>query len=435
MWCLRLRPAWFPVRMALPACVLWATAMPGLPVALAQQALKEEARTLELQKRYPESIERYRASLEQQPDDDDTRGALAKLLSWQGQYDEAEQLYRGILTRHPIDHDVRTALARLLSWQRRLPEAEVLYQELLRETPDDGEVRRGLGDVLFWQGQSREALVQYRLAQAVVKDPELGQRIEQLTAELEMPVRVPVGSTGGQVRLPYRDYLKAGYSHYSYTKGIPNERDFLLEGAKSFGDKTLIARIEPLNRFGFHDTPLSAELYSPLWQKAWGYIAGQATVNPSFAPNYSVTGEVVQGMGLVHPSLARVELSMGYRRLLYKKDNIDLITPGFNLYLPYSVWITEKIYFVPNTGAITLSSQITWRPADRLQLFASYGFGTSGERIVATQDFARVTSHIIQGGVIFPIASKFSGEAVGYYEDRGILYIRRGGTFNLIYHW
>ncbi len=397
--------------------------------------LLEQAKFYEAQQRYAEATEAYRQYLEGQPGNDEARAALAKVLSWQDRYEESERLYRDILSRHPQDRDVRTGLAKVLSWTKRLPESRALYEALVRESPDDAEARRGLGDVLLWSGSPRDALAQYEAAQAVAPSAEVARQIEKINADLNPSPRAPVGLPGGPLRLPYRDYVKAGYSHFSYTKGVPNERDGLFEVAKSFGDKTLIGRIEPLNRFGSHDTPVSAEFYSPLWARAWGYIAGQATINPSFAPNYSVTGEVAQGLGGLHPALGRAELTFGYRRLLYKKDNIDLLTPGLNIYLPFNFWITEKIYFVPDTGAVTLSSQLTWRPADRVQLFVSGGFGTSGERIVATQDFTRVNSRTFQGGVTFPISTKFSGEAVGYYEDRGVLYVRRGGTFNLIYHW
>ena len=54
-----------------------------------------------------------------------------------------------------------------------------------------------------------------------------------------------------------------------------DERDLLFEIAKPFGNQTLVLRVEPINRFGFHDTPFSAEFYSPLWQRAWGYVAAQ----------------------------------------------------------------------------------------------------------------------------------------------------------------
>ncbi|HJT20965.1 MAG TPA: tetratricopeptide repeat protein [Nitrospira sp.] len=403
------------------------------PVSTGNQRWLQEAKEFEQSQRYAEATERYRRYLAEHPEDDEVRGSLARVLSWQEEYREAEELYRDILSRHPTDQDIRAALARLLSWQKRFPEAQKIYEEILLENPSNWEAERGLADVFLWSGRHKDALRHYETVLAATQDPEVARRVEGLKAE-RSPV-APVGGTPDILRLPYRDYLKAGYSHFSYTKGLPDERDFLIEAAKPLGDKTFIARIEPLNRFGFHDTPVSAELYSPLWQRAWGYIGAQATVNPSFAPNYSVVADLYQGLGAVYPRFSPLELSFGYRRLLYKKDNIDLLLPGFNLYLPFNVWVTEKVYYVPDTGSITLSSQITWRPTDRIQMYASYGFGTSGERIVATQDFIRVNSRIVQGGVIFPISTKLSGEANLYYEDRSTLYIRRGGTFNLIYHW
>ena len=119
----------------------------------------------------------------------------------------------------------------------------------------------------------------------------------------------------------------------------------------------------------------------------------------------------------------------------FKQEGIDLLEPGVTIYLPFNFWLTEKIYYVPEQGSITLSSQLTWRPTDRLQLFASGGFGTSGERIIAIRFFTRVSSRILQGGAIFPISERFSGELLGYYEDRSTLYVRRGVTSNLIWHW
>jgi len=289
--------------------------------------------------------------------------------------------------------------------------------------------------VAFWRGNRTEALRLYESIFVETNDQEVQRQIQSVKAELVASLRAPTGQGLTGLRLPYRDYAKVGYGHYSYTQNQPDERDLLFEVAKPIGDQTLVVRVEPINRFGFHDTPVSAEYYSPLWQRAWGYVAAQGTINPSFAPNYSFVGEVTQGLGSVHSSLAPVEVSFGYRRLNYKEDDIDLLLPGLTLYLPFNLWLTEKVYIVPNTGAITLSSQLTWRPTDRLQFFASGSFGTSGERIVATQDFTRVDSHTIQAGVMFPVTDRFSVEAAGYYEDRGFLYIRRGGNLSVIYHW
>ncbi len=286
-----------------------------------------------------------------------------------------------------------------------------------------------------WRGDRSDALQRYEALLAETHDPSIAQRIEAVKSELLVSPRAAVGQGLTGLRLPYRDYAKIGYGHYSYTKNQPDERDLLFEVAKPLGNQTLVLRVEPINRFGFHDTPVSAELYSPLWRRAWGYVAAQGTVNPNFSPNYSVMGEVAQGLGGLHASLAPLELSFGYRRLNYKQDDIDLLMPGLTVFLPFNLWLTEKIYLIPNTGAITLSSQLTWRPTERVQVFASGSFGTSGERIVAAQDFTRVGSRTIQAGITFPINERFSAETSAYYEDRGFLYVRRGGNFSVIYHW
>lgn len=398
-------------------------------------AAVERATRFEVAKQYPEAEGVYREVLRLHPDNDEIRSALARVLSWQGAHAEATTLYRQVLARHPDDQDIRIALAQVLSWQKQFDEAGRLYGEVLQAEPRQIEARRGLAEVAHWRGDRSEALQRYEALLADTHDPAIEQQIQAVKSELLVSPRAAVGQGLAGLRLPYRDYAKIGYGHYTYTKNQPDERDLLFELAKPLGNQTLVLRVEPINRFGFHDTPLSAELYSPLWSRAWGYIAGQATVNPHFSPNYSFVGEVAQGLGGLHASLAPFEVSFGYRRLNYKQDDIDLLMPGLTIFLPFNLWLTEKVYMIPNTGAVTLASQLTWRPADRLQLFASGSFGTSGERIVAAQDFTRVGSRTIQGGVTFPINERFSAETSGYYEDRGFLYVRRGGNFNLIYHW
>ncbi len=395
----------------------------------------ERATRFEIAKQYREAETVYRELLQQHPDNDEVRSALARVLSWQGSHAEATTLYRDVLAGHPEDQDIRLALAQVLSWQKQFDEAHGLYEEVLQADVTRVEARRGLAEVAHWQGHRSEALSRYEALLAETHDPAIEQQLRAVKSELLVSPRAVVGQGLAGLRLPYRDYAKIGYSHYSYTKNQPDERDVLFEIAKPWGNQTVVFRVEPMNRFGFHDTPVSAELYSPLWQRAWGYIAAQGTINPKFSPNYSVVGEVAQGLGGLHASLAPIELSFGYRRLNYKQDDIDLLMPGLTIFLPFNLWLTEKVYLIPNTGAITLSSQLTWRPTDRVQLFASGSFGTSGERIVAAQDFTRVGSHTIQAGAMFPLTERFSAEVSGYYEDRGFLYVRRGGSFNLIYHW
>jgi YaiO family outer membrane protein len=408
---------------------------PAGQTQLSRQDMLSAAKTAETDKKFDHAAVLYREYLERRPEDDEVRGLLARVLSWQGRHDEAVALYQDILTRYPTDIDVRIAFARVRSWQQQFAESATLYRGVLEEDPKNIEAKQGLADTLYWSKRYPEALQLYRDVYEETHDPEIARRIESVTQEITLSARAPVRGPRTGPTIPFRDYAKLGYSHFTYTNGFPDERDWLIEAAKSIGDLTLLGRIEPLNRFGLHDTPVSAELYSPLWQRAWGYVGASGAINPGFVPNWTVVGEVFQGLGDLSPYLAPVELSFGYRRMEFKTEGIHLLQPGLTLYLPFNLWLTEKIYYVPEQGSITLSSQLTWRPTDRIQLFASGGFGTSGERIVAVQDFTRVPSRTIQGGAIFPVSQRFSGEMLGFYEDRSTLYVRRGGTFNLIWHW
>ena len=394
-----------------------------------------EAQAWELNGAYRQAIGAYQQILADSPADDETRGSLARVLAREGQFDEAASLYRDILTRHPADLDVQIGLARALSWHKQYDSAIQQYQGVLRQDSTNREALQGLADTLFWSGATQEAAQQYARLYQLTGDETVAVRMREVTALLEASPQAPLGPRDATIRLPFRDYLKVGYGQFSYSRGIQGERDVLLEVSKSIGAQTVIARVEPINRFGFHDTVLSTEGYSPLWRRAWGYLAAQGTINPDFSPKYSFAGEVSQGLGLVHPVLTTFEASFGYRYLSYKTDDIHLLSPGLTVFLPFNLWLTEKLYYVPETGAITLSSRLTWRPTNRLQVFASGSFGTSGERIVATQDVTRVSSRTIQGGIVLPVADRVSLEITGYDEDRGALYTRRGASFSIIYHW
>ena len=119
----------------------------------------------------------------------------------------------------------------------------------------------------------------------------------------------------------------------------------------------------------------------------------------------------------------------------FRGIDIDLLTPGLTVYFPHDIWLTEKGYFVPNTDSQSLSSALTWRITNRIQVYASGTFGTASEQISAVQDFIRTDTRVLQGGVTFPLAQRLSLELWGYYEERDKQYIRRGGSLALLWHW
>jgi YaiO family outer membrane protein len=409
-------------------------------VQVSPQETLAQARAFEAAKQYEQAMAGYRAYLEARPEDDEVRGTLARVLSWQGAYDEAVALYEDILTRHPGDRDVRTALARVKSWQQKFAEARRLYEGVLRQEAQNLDARRGLADTLYWSGDYAAALQQYEALFAATADSEVATRIQAVQAELARVTErrspgAPIGQATPALSLPYRDYLKLGYSYFNYTRNLADEQDGLVEAAKSLGTRTLIGRVEVLDRFGLRDAAVSGELYSPLWERAWGYLGASVGIDPDFVPQWTLGGEVFQGLGVLHPVLSFLELSVGYRHLRFRTTDVDLVIPGLTIYFPHNVWLTEKVFYVPDTDSVTLSSQLTWRVTSRLQLSAAVSFGTAGERISALEDIRHVTTRIVQGGLTFPLTRRFSAEVWAYYEDRKTLYVRRGGTFNLLFHW
>lgn len=410
------------------------TAIPT-PAPQDRADLLAQAQAWEHNGAYRQAITVYQQILTDAPTDDDTRGHLARVLGQDRQFEQSASLYRDILTRHPSDLDVQISLARIMSWQEQYDSAIQQYQTVLRQDGTNREALQGLADTLFWSGATEAAAREYARLYQLTGDETVAKRIQDIIAAIESSPQAPLGLRDATIRLPFRDYLKLGYGQFSYSRAIQGERAILFEASKSIGAQTLIARIEPINRFGFHDTVLSTEGYSPLWRRAWGYLAAQGTINPDFSPRYSIAGELSQGLGLLHSVLTRFEASFGYRYLSYKTEDIHVLSPGLTIFLPFNLWLTEKVYYVPETGAVTLSSRLTWRPTKRLQVFASGSFGTSGERIVATQDVTRVSSRTIQGGIVLPVADRVSLEVSGYDEDRGALYSRRGASFSIIYHW
>jgi YaiO family outer membrane protein len=411
-------------------------------VQLSPHELLARARAFEAARRYDQAIIAYRAYLAARPEDDEVRGALARVLSWTEHYDEAAALYQAILSRHPADLDVRTALARVRAQQQQWDEAQRLYEEVLRDAPEHQEAKRGLADTLYWRGDYASALQYYQALYRTNPDPDLARRIQAVKAELTRPppsVRAPIGAEipteKPDLSLPYRQYLKLGYSHFFYSRDNPDERDWLFEAAAASGPYTLIGRIEQLDRLGLDDTYLSGELYSPLWKGAWGYLEAGGGIGPEFTPEWRLGAEAFQALGFLHPVLSPVELSFGYRHLHFEASPVDVLVPGLTVYFPHNIWLTEKVYIVPDTDSKTLSSQLTWRATDRLQVFASGAFGTAGERFTAFEDITRVDTISIQAGLNLPLTRRVSLEAVGYYEDRETLYVRSGLSFNLLLHW
>lgn len=185
--------------------------------------LLEEGRQLETEHNYSAAAAGYREALVQQPGNDEVRVKLARILSWQGSHEEAASLYGDVLVSHPEDHELLVALARVRSWQKQFGEAQRLYDAVLQADPANLDARRGLAELAHWQGHRAEALARYEAVLAETHDPETQRRLQAVKSELLVSPQAAVGQGLACLRLPYRDYAKIGYGHYSYTKGFASE--------------------------------------------------------------------------------------------------------------------------------------------------------------------------------------------------------------------
>jgi YaiO family outer membrane protein len=418
------------------------------------EGLLAHARELEAAKQYRDATEAYRKYLLVRPDDTEARHSLAHVLSLQGHLEEAVAIYQEMVAKNPSDLAAALAVAKILTWQKKAGAARSYYERALTIDPGNLEAKRGLADIMYWSGEDRQALRYYEEFYAVTQNPEVGQRIQEIRGERLYPPRAPVGRVQPETILPFRDYVKMGFGYYGYDNTsdrlydrILPEKNGLLELAKSVDKYTVIARAQLINRFGREDIPFGLDIYGPAWHKAWWRMNFSFAGSPTFVPNVDLAGELFQGLGDLHPSLASVEASFGWRHLFFMyhgfttpplflpAQEIDVLTPSLNFYLPHKLWLTETVIYVVQHGSLTFSTRLTWRPTDRLELFASGAFGTTGERIMAIQDVMQAKTQSYQAGVTFPFSEDWSGELTALYEDRGFLWTRQGANFNMIRHF
>ena len=183
--------------------------------------LLERARALDAAQRYKEAAAAYREYLAARPDDDDARGAWARTLALQGLLPQAVALYQEILARHPSDIGVLVGIGKIFIWQKNPGSARSYYEEALRIDPGNLEARRGMADVLYWSGKDKDALRAYEAIFSSTQDPEAGQRVRELRGEQLGSPRAPFGKPQLLPTLPFRDYIKAGYSPTPIHKGLP----------------------------------------------------------------------------------------------------------------------------------------------------------------------------------------------------------------------
>ncbi|MCD8481906.1 MAG: tetratricopeptide repeat protein [Verrucomicrobia bacterium] len=130
---------------------------PDHPGALAGLAALEElkrARALQAERLDIGAMERR---LRSNPEDQEARLQLARLLGVDGRYPEAEPLFREYLRRSPEAAPIRRELALALSVQEKYDEAIEQLQKYLEVFPEDVAVKQQLANIFVWKGDTQNA--------------------------------------------------------------------------------------------------------------------------------------------------------------------------------------------------------------------------------------------------------------------------------------
>jgi Tfp pilus assembly protein PilF len=110
------------------------------------------ARVLSWRRRYPESLEQYRALLERKPKDATIRAGYARVLAWSGRHEEAIREFQTAIAADSTNLETRIGYARVLAWSGDLAGASVEYDRILAKNPRSGDAWLGLASVSRWRG-------------------------------------------------------------------------------------------------------------------------------------------------------------------------------------------------------------------------------------------------------------------------------------------
>jgi tetratricopeptide (TPR) repeat protein len=110
------------------------------------------ARVLSWERQYDRSLAEYRILLDRRGGDPLTRASYARVLAWSGRHGDAIREFRIAVAADSSNLETRVSYARTLSWSGDLAGASAEYERILARDPAMGEAYLGLASVSRWRG-------------------------------------------------------------------------------------------------------------------------------------------------------------------------------------------------------------------------------------------------------------------------------------------
>jgi YaiO family outer membrane protein len=226
------------------------------------------------------------------------------------------------------------------------------------------------------------------------------------------------------------NYLMVKWAFYEYTKGIDDERNYIIELSQKIKKITIITGYSNIHRFGSKDHQIGVDIYSTLGggTKRWGYVALSISPDADFLPRWTIGSAIYQGY-------RNFEFSIGYTHMRFKTSTVDIFIPGVIVYFPYGVFLNERFYFIPKNSTSTLVSILNYNPNHKIRGFYSFAFGKSAEDISTLQDVEKFTTYSHRLGIEYRINTPLSIGAELYYRHRKALYDTSGISIFSRYWW
>lgn len=224
------------------------------------------------------------------------------------------------------------------------------------------------------------------------------------------------------------NYFMPKYEYISYTDDRPVGRVYTAEVKQKVKTVDVVAHYSYYERFGLTDHNFGADIYSGLGNNRYGNISLEVSPGSDFLPRWTASAFIYQGF-------KGFELSLGYRRINSEDDDIDIIIPGFIIYLPHDFYVIEQTFFDPEQGAATVALKLHYVPNMKWRAYAGAAIGKIGEKIRSEEEFEKLSTRSYSAGLEYKFDKNWGLGTHFYSTDRKGLYDEKSVTMFIAYWW
>jgi len=370
-------------------------------------------------KRYEEAVQSFRATgdtleptIRKEREAAENSLALNEALTLMhaGKLEEAKALWNGLFMSGRERYESGYQLGMSYFRQREFVRAREHFTTLSEEFPRDPGI---FALAVESQLLSREV----KKASAMVRDAS-PERADYLRREREDIIyRV------------HPNYAKISGLLAEYDNGISTGRELALTISQRIDPVTVVVNAATVHRYDKDDAEFGTEVTFPIQNYPfYGTLGFTYSPDAEFLPQTTFRGEGTY----VHNGM---EYSLGYTRMNFRNDGVNVMVVGILGYLAPTLSLNERLYFVPGKGPFSLLSTLNYEPSHRLRGYYSLGLGTASETIEERNAVDRYFTVSNRLGVEYrPIASVSGGGEI-FDEFRNGLYNRYGIQLFVKYWW